>query len=173
MLKPNQIYKLYIKTPDGTFTHQFVTRICPLYSSYDQLLADTGMLEDELELIKGLRFLHQASLICNDILEHDGQEVPELPTFVMRQYCRYRAARDVVMTGLRHATHSGRGIVRQRLADLHIERRPQPLMEEIRATLRDLEKELAYWESRLKGRPPVASAVRAGRSYPYPLPPRI
>lgn len=171
-LKPNQVYKLIIKTPSSASTFSFVTQITPLYSSFEQLQADTGLTEDEMDIVTILRFLFQASLICNDILENEGKKIPEEPTFVMRQFTRYRAARDVVMTGLRRATYGGRGIVKQRLADLQVERRPQPLMMEIQATLRDLEKELAYWENRLKNRSPIVSATRGGRSNPYPLAPR-
>lgn len=173
MLLPNQIYELTVNTPCGMYTYRFVTEVSPLYSTYDQLLLDTGLTAEQLSEFDGLRFLHQASLICNDILELTSQKIPSKPTLAMRQYTRYRAARDAMVSKLRSITYTGRETVSHRLADLTIERRPAITSNELDLTVRALEKELAYWDARLRSRYPMTSAVRAGTSYPYPLNPRV
>lgn len=172
MLRENQVYELTVITPYGVYTYRFATRCWPLYSTYEQLLLDTGTTPEQLDEFDALRYLHQASLICDDILERAGKEIPDKPDLAMRQYTRFRAARDVLVSRLRGIVYSGRGAVSQRLADLTVERRPAVTANELEVTVRNLEREVAYWEARLRGSHPIAYATRGGTSYPFPLPPR-
>lgn len=172
LLMENQIYELSINTNVGMYQFKFATRCQPLYSSYEQLLLDTGLSPEELDEFNALRVLHRASLMCNDILERAGQQIPDKPTVAMREYTRYRAALDVVISRLRSITYKGRETVSQRLADLSVDRRPSVTGNELQVTVRNLEREVAYWEARLRNRHPIASAVRGGASYPPPFTPR-
>jgi len=173
LLKQNQVYELSITTPSGTFTWQFVTKCSPLYSSYEQLLIDTGLTEEELDRVTSLRFLVQASLICNDILERVNKEIPEIPTLPMRQYTRYKAAYDVLLTRMRQVTYKGRDTVVQKLADLSVERRPALLRDELNIAYANLKQEVAYWESRLREEFGILPAIRGGKKYPYPFNSRV
>jgi hypothetical protein len=172
LLMENQIYDLSINTTGGMYQFKFATKCQPLYSSYEQLLLDTGLTPDELNEFDALRVLYRASLMCNDILERTNQEIPDRPTVAMREYTRYRAALDVVISRLRSITYKGRESVSQRLDNLAVDRRPAVTANELQVAVRNLEREVAYWEARLRERYPIASAVRGGEAYPYPLAPR-
>ncbi len=171
-LMPNQVYELTVTTPYGAYTYKFATKCSPLYSTYEQLLLDTGITPDELDRFDALRFLHQASLICNDILEQAGTDIPSEPNLPMRQYTRYRAAKDAIVSRLRKTVYTGRETHMQRLGDLTVERTPAVTNNELNVTVRELEREIAYWKRRLRDAPPIAYAVRGGSSSPYPLAPR-
>lgn len=173
LLLSNQIYELTVNTPQGMYTFRFATKCEPLYSTYEQLLLDTGTTPEQLGEFDALRIIHQAGLICNDILERAGNPIPDKPDLAMRQYTRFRAARDVVASRLRSVTYTGRETISQRLADLTVERRPSLTGNELEVTVRNLEREVAYWEARLRGSHPIAYATKAGKSSPFPLPQRV
>lgn len=175
LLLPNQIYELSINTPYGMYTYKFATKCSPLYSTYEQLLLDTGLTQDQLSLFDGLRVLHHASLICNDILERANRSIPEKPDIAMREYTRFKAALDLIRAKLRNVAYNGRESVTQRLGDLSVERRPvlsSSSLTELQVAVRNLEREVAYWEARLRGRTPIASAVKGINNYPNPFAPR-
>lgn len=172
LLLPNQIYELSVNTPYGMYTFKFATKCSPLYSTYEQLLLDTGLTEEKLSLFDGLRIIHHASLICDDILKRANKIIPEKPDIAMREYTRFKSALDLMRARLRNVAYNGRESVSQKLADLSVERHPilsSGSLTELQVAVRNLEREVAYWEARLRGRQPIAYAVKGINSYPSPF----
>lgn len=174
ILQPNQLYTLRVVTPYGAEAWQWTTRCQPFYSNYSLLLEDIGLSAQEVPKAQGIRAIYLASLLCDDILLRDGQTVPETPTFAMQQYVRYRAAFDVLRGLSRRLLPRGRTVEARRLGELTIEQRGALTASEFNLLYRDLEKQVRHWEQLLKTNSRgIGWAVKAGQSYPYPLPTRV
>lgn len=172
-LKENQVYTVKVITPVEPLQWQFVTNCSPFYSSYEQFLIDADEINSPVSVAMAARFIHQASLICFDILLEEGtreEDIPVSPSFPMQQYTRYKSVLDYLMTAVRPLMVKGRAGVSKHLGEFQIEVRNEITATEVNLIHRALINQVKYWETRLRGGVyGVDSAVKAGASYPYPL----
>lgn len=174
-LFPTQKYTLTFKHGTQVFTSSFHTVIDPLYSTVQTIKNDLGEIVSDIPDERILYLIFQNSILSQNIASEENLALLESEVkipYVFKQFVRYRTEMDIIIAIYMLIT-GRQGSVTKTLGELKIDRRYTWGTTIIEPILADLKEKLKEWEKLLRGSSgfvsPVATAVRAGASSPYPL----
>lgn len=179
-LLENQKYTAIFKYADQTFTTSFFTKMSPMFSSVSVIKSDMADAFDSFDINQLMMQIYLNSVLALNIAgETQLEEIntamtakTQLPYYA-KQFVRYRTELDM-MTALWMSLSKSSGTSEKKtLGELSVERRNSFLgTQNIEPFLSDLKEKSKTWEKLLRGgttSSPMATAVRGGSSYAYPL----